>query len=499
MDSKDIDINAEYERIFGTVPKKLLFDEEEYALLRQEVDQANVTPPPSLIESIELSKKMKTEYRIPITIAQHRKQIKVNLPFSGIDVVPYRVYVFNNKIVPQKQQYRNLFYVKSVGAGGQIVAQAAAYYVVQTDRFTVVKGSWFKENSYSKSLIDYNKDILLGAFEIDKGVNYAIKDFVLDSAALAASIFLGKRADSSEWVCQTGQDLIMTYSRFRSPDTLENEKRFFPGYVPKVNTAQTSVSDILGLIKNTIRKRATVVASNLQETKHHLFFIKDGDCDASGYYNTEDNYFYVCEGSKVDVVGEVDDKRERFLTSACRLSDSQYVVIKDAKCRNAAAAAYYVTGKKVTHTAWRDERNRYLTNYYSREIIVAEGNQDVLEEFVWRRHQFHIKLGDKGNYIATGVYNPDDRTFTLFSGSFLSDQVAPGFYYGKYGKTREKIIDEECDYSDGHYCLNKKRKCLTPSMAAAIVLGREVNGNQFWVDDDNINLESMAKRQGIKL
>lgn len=499
MDSKDLDINAEYERLFGTVPKKLLFDDEEYAILRKEVDQSNVSVPPSLLESIVLSKTMNTEYRIPISIAQHWSQINVNLPFCGVEIVPYRVYAFNNKIVPQKQQYRNLFFVNSVGDGGRVIAQAAAYYVAQTDSFVVIKGSWFKEKSYSKTLIDYNQDILSDAFDIDGGVYYARKDLVFDSAALAASIFLGKRADSSEWVRGNGQVLNKVYSRFRSPDTLENDKRFFPGYVPKVDPGQPSASDILGLLKKVIQTKSTTNESALQVSKHRLFFIKDENCNASGYYNTDDNYFYVCKGSKVASEGLVDDKRERFLANACQLSGATYVVIKEAKCRNAAAAAYYVTGKKLTHTAWRDERNRYLTNYYSREIIVSENGSDETEDFLWNQHRFHIKLGDMGKHIAVGLYHPDDRTFTLLSGSYLVKDVLPGFQYGKYGKVRERIIEEECNLIDRCYCLNKRHKCLSPTMAATIVLGREVNGNHFWVDDNGIDLESIAKQHGVKL
>lgn len=499
MDSKDLDINAEYERLFGTVPKKLLFDEEEYAILRKEVVQSNVSVPPSLLESIVLSKTMNTEYRIPISIAQHWSQINVNLPFCGVEIVPYRVYAFNNKIIPQKQQYKNLFFVNSVGDGGRVIAQAAAYYVAQTDSFVVIKGSWFKEKSYSKSLIDYNQDILSGAFDIEGEVNYARKDLVFDSAALAASIFLGKRADSSEWVRENGQVLSKVYSRFRSPDTLENDKRFFPGYVPKVDRDQPSTANILGLLNKVIHPRATTKESDMKVSKHRLFFIKDENCDASGYYNSEDNYFYVCKGSKVASEGLVDDKRERFLTDACQLSGSAYFVTKEAKCRNAAAAAYYVTGKKLTHTAWRDERNRYLTNYYSREIIVAEDDSDVTEDFLWEQHRFHIKLGDIGKHIAMGLFHPDDRTFSLLSGSYLAKDVPSSFQYGKYGKVRERIIEQECNLIDGCFCLNKRHKCLSPTMAATIVLGRELNGNHFWVDDNGIDLESIAKQHGMKL
>lgn len=420
MDSKEFDINEEYEKTFGSTPRKMLFGDEEYTMLRKEICQANVATPQSLIEKIQNLKNTNQEYLIPSTIDKQWEHVKENCPFEGVDVVPYKVFIFNTEIIPSAQKNWKLFFVKRV-VNGRAVALAAAHYNAYYNKFIVIKGSYFKSNAYSKTLIDFNQELLSNAFDCDGDIYYANANRNYVSAALAASIFLGKSAKSEAWVSKKGQKLDQVYSIFSDPNTIENDRTFFPGYVPpiKKDSKPTERKDIISLLDKILGK----------------------------IISPEDN---------------ASPKKETPLPTSIKKNSRDSILNKLS--------------------------------------IKADTADTTNNEINWSNHLFYIKIGIKeGSLIASGIFDPDDKSLTLLAKSWLSIKESPLFQYSLYGKMRDSVISNKCDTFKYGYHLRDNLKCVSPTVAASIILGHEVDGNTVWKDKDGCQLITLAHKNGINL
>lgn len=475
MEEEIVDINAEYERIFGSTPKPLLFDEDEYALLRKEIEESEYIGSRNIYEGI----------------LKHK--VHQNLPFEGFSLTPYELIRIENNIESCENQRYNLFFVEKK-QDSMVVARAAGYFNKQNNLFFVIEGSYCKETNYTKRLFklefrDYSKffDCIYGYY-----IQRTTKSYNPD---LAAKLFIGEMSTIKDWVNKDGLSLDSAYSFYRNQDVLE-----------KVHT-KSSIQTIKDeekqdVSKETARTLSTIIRALMKHAQkqskkdtYHLFYIKQDDCDATGYFNPEDEHFYICEGSIVSYIEEIDDRRKKFLIDSCK----KFTTIKPTQCISASEAAYYVTGRvSAKHTVWRDENGRYLTNYYPKEQITKA---DKIEQD-WSKHIFFINVGElkRGPLLASGIFNPDDKTFTLISGSWLSkEERTLLFKYGVYGRYRASIINGECSSYENGYLLKKNHKCPNCTLAAAAVLGAELDGTLAWKDKDGVGLGTWAQRKGVKL
>lgn len=322
MDRDTIDINDEYERIFGSTSKPMLFDEEEYVLLRKEIE----------------------EYAL-----HHTRYVEIRkLPFEGIYIPAYPENL--EKIIESYNGYR-LFFVEK-RQDNIVIARAAAYFNSLIAIFFVIRGSYCKETNYTIRLFEDELSDYSKYFDCENGycVQRSTKGYKYPD--LAAKLFIGEMASIKDWVDKDGYSLDSVYSYFRSQEVKDREKQDVSN-----ETARTLSTIIRALMKHAQKQS--------KKDTYHLFYIKQDDCDAKGYFNPEDEHFYICEGSIVSFVGEIDDRRKKFLINFCR----NFTTIKLTQCISASEAAYYVTGRKLSHTVWRDKNDRYLTNYYPKEQI----------------------------------------------------------------------------------------------------------------------------------
>lgn len=339
MDKDTIDINAEYERIFGSSTKQMLFDEEEYALLRKEIDEYG-----SSLEVYDKLPELFTSLQMEYSY--------LPLPFEGLYIPSsFEIYLDKNIAVYQEAGFK-LFFVEKK-QDNIVVARAAAYFNLQNDTFFVIGGSFCKETGYTQrifetELYDYSK-----YFDCDNGFYFQRSINAYESPDLVAKLFIGEKATIKDWVNKDGLSLDRVYSYFRNQEIKDIEKQ---------DTTEGNAR-ILSTIISTLLNRS-------KKDAQHFFYIKRDDCEAKGYFNPNDGYFYICEGSRVSFIGEIDNRREIFLNNFCK----NFTVFKQTQCISASEAAYYVTGRKLTHTVWRDKNNRYLTNYYHKEMILCDWN-----------------------------------------------------------------------------------------------------------------------------
>lgn len=260
-----------------------------------------------------------------------------------------------------------------------------------------------------------------------------------------------------------------------------------------------------------------------EDPSRHLFFIKeDGVCDASGYYNEEKQYFYICKGSLVSydtdlfyIVTDKEKARQNFIDKVCTEVNGYYIVIRDAKCRSAAAAASYVLGYQDDFTRWRDADGNTLSEIYpdiyfplfsKKEKILREENTPKIEQIPQEEvkntiagrppRYYYIVRENMGNRScnAKGMYDKVNEQFVIAEGSVLSYDVTPTYRFTASDIKRKKFIQLNCGNSRTVFKLKRDAICSSPDEAACFVLGESANGWIEWKSKSGLSLESYINR-----
>ena len=288
------------------------------------------------------------------------------------------------------------------------------------------------------------------------------------------------------------------------------------------NTIKDSViGDVLVAL---IRKRQVFINPDKKkvsiEDDKHLFFIKEsGVCDAKGYYDEVQKYFYICKDSLVsldtDIIYKTIDKenaREKFLSKICKEDNGYYRVIRDAKCRSASAAACYVLGYESDQNSWKDSDGKTLYEIYPaifslpiKERIVEQVKNARVEKTKIKKAQsiqapryYYISregIGER-SCNARGEYDKVNNKFVILAGSELAHEVTASYKYSASDIKRKKFIQQYCGltrsangYISSDFKLEKDGVCNSPEEAACFVLGEFVNGCEVWISKDGIPLE----------
>lgn len=307
------DIDKQYEQIFGKehYPNVFSDNDAEYMALRQEI-----------IDS-------RREYNP-----------KKKLPFAGVVLSSYEDFKKENIIRSAEKKGYRVFYLQRY-VNKKLVVYAAGYFNPVSSVFVVLKGSFCQKAyygiRYGKQEFDRNFDFD-SAFDDKAGFMVQKKDVQYSSASSAASIFLGRNSSFIEWRDKRGKYLDSYFPYFRTVSVKEN-----------VN-AVSCVNDI-----------------HISRSKSIIYYIRKDGINASGYF--KDGYFYICKNSRVTT--SVDQtyassysgkNRERFISEACVLIGNHYLVMKDAKCVTAFAAACYVLGTFATAGEWKNVNGEPFEN-----------------------------------------------------------------------------------------------------------------------------------------
>ena len=490
------DINVEYNKLHGAVSKHRLFDDEEYELLREIV--------------LSESKLVNNAFGKVLNIGQSFR-LKTNnhpLPFDGIRLIQYKEWRLNSTIEQSHVSGRRMYYLRKE-ENGNIIAYAAGYYDKNKDGgFIVLGNSFFPKGNY---MSDKSDDNLAYDYWPRDSFYLEEKGFFIEkkayhrysSASKAAKLYLGGDATFAQWKNKHGISLSLD-SNYIEPNEKEPASLIESGQIKLHSVVTSSVHPIQEKQFENVICEGKEKTKNSPKKYNHLFFISDAPhCQASGYYSQEDDYFYICEGSIVSEKGVMLPNRQRFNDKACIKIENGWRVIKDAKCKNASVAAYYVTGRlNDDYTMWRDSNGKYLKDYFPKKFFI--GGDSLVQSKIqtrfsidddygnskpiikWEIHFFYIKSSFEDNnvYDATGFLDPQTFQFTIKEGSLISKiNTTTMFKQSAIGFIREEIIKNNCLSEKNGFRLISDEICKNPIYAASIVMGKTINGWEMWKDN----------------
>ena len=91
-------------------------------------------------------------------------------------------------------------------------------------------------------------------------------------------------------------------------------------------------------------------------------------------------------------------------------------------------------------------------------------------------------------------YLLEDGGFVILAGSKLRSGIRPSLQASLVGK-RERFIAEQCDIISGQAILRADYVASSPSIAGALVLGRNTNGWTKWKDSDGKTLDEVYRKK----
>lgn len=494
MMDKELDINAEYEKLHGPVSQKMLFDEEAYNVLRKEIIDGTCD---------SHSHYFADEKSLNRGQFLRKKYYGIPLPFEGVKLIPYHELKLDKAIEDAKKAGRHLYYLRKVEKE-KLVVHAAGYFDNRhygNDYIFIVLEWSFTIRPPQKT---GSADLIRGC-SMKQGNLYCEKTrWSYLSPSIAAERYLGDEAAKLKWVDDDGMSLA--YDKKNSKSNIEQTE-------PKSIDSQTELHFVKKkeespkksfILDEVIREKEEPIAEKTpKKNTHHLFFLSNAPYyQATGYYAQEEGFFYICEGSIVSEEGEISTRRQRFLDKACQKLGYGWKVIKNAKCENATGAAYYVTGQiNADYTLWSDLNGNCLKDYYPNvfsrsgdlckqyEVHALPVTRDTLDtlksKIRWGAHAFYLRNAIGGNdvYDAMGYYDPKAGQFTLKKGSLLSITVkSTMFAKSTIGQIRKSIVVDKCVRENNGYRLVVDEICKDPIHAASIVLGKTSNGWELWKD-----------------
>lgn len=458
----EVDINNEYEKLFGRAKSINLFDsDEEYEYLRQYI------------------------------VSQPKERTKSSvLPFDGIKLLPYNEYVWKREIESATNEGRHLFFIKQ----SQPFCKAACYFDPSKGAIVLLRCSYIvNTNSYDNDLdlMSGRRKLLMHKSCLDDRGRYLTENVRCSSPLVTASYVLGRKANLSEWCDEKGKSIVTFYpvlARLQVQKIMKKEEE-----KEEKKKGRLLFSLLYGIAAFQAKR----------EAKRHIFYIEeDGVCSATGYLEEDSKQFFILKGSLVSKESDIiyassqsGKARLRFLDKACVLKTHCYYVYKDAKCRSASAAACYVLGRKADYTAWKDKKGKTLDEMYPDRFFAQHTvcSQLPLTFAPEEPPLFHIAKTEDAKRCcqAYGTYDSAGKQFLIMKDSILSLEVSSSYRYTASDYQRQKFIKLNCVKKSNGFVMKRDALCDSPSAAASFVLGRSANGWLEWKDESNRTLKDV--------
>ena len=445
--SVSTNINEEYEKLFGKASKVDLFDPDEdyYNNLRQVIID---TP----------------------TLNNGKKE----LPFTGVQVIPYCDFMMMKEVKKAETNGFHVYFLKNSKPGEDDYCNAAGYYSNDNKHFIILKYSRIVYQDafepYDYSLVKKRKIALLKKTSMENGQFFLTKDLSCNNPKIGACLVMGIRASVDKW-----RDSMNTPPHKTDFDPLDDLYTLTPQRVSLQN-----------------------------KVEHHLFYLAvSNEIKAFGYFEPETKYFYICKGSTIeeDLQGVSESSeyalnRKRLIDNCAEKQLFGWKLVKDAKCRTAAAAATYVTGHVSNYMEWKDEKGMQLDDVYpycfkeTTKQPLIQSSLQIISENSANTHYFYIDRDFEPSHtcIATGHYDISTKEFVLHKDSVLSLEVSSMFRYSAADVQRRKFIKMNCVAQSNGYRLKTDYSCASPDQAASYVLGIHADGWKEWIDDDGKQL-----------
>lgn len=457
MNEESKKIHEEYERLFGKARRINLFDtDEENEVLHQHILAQLYT----------------------------RNSCSHTLLFDEQKVETFRVFALNKAVNDADAQGYHVFWLRT----SQNNCDAAGYYDEKNDTFTILKFSKISEQEIfdSQSLAQQvqRKNILKMKTGVDKleGL-YLIENVVCNNPRISATIVTGRNASIDLWKDKNLNTLEQVYPQINSHEPIENK-----------------LMSIIFSIEQNARKveyaRNNVIISKEHEAQY--FFKISGIVKAMGYYEPSNGHFFILKDSLLSISStpefnntQLGKNRAEAVETHCMFYKKYYRVTDEIECDNASVAASYVIGNNAQYFMWKDACGAMLRSDHP-AIIPVCGNKKIIS-VKETPYTFFLKRDTSSeNYCdAYGTFDPQTNRFIIKAGNLLSLNVSLSFSTSSTFLRRKIFLKTYCSKQLTAWLVNRDGTCDSPSAAAAIVLGRNVNGRAAWVNKDGHTLNDM--------
>jgi len=381
--------SEDYERVFGKPTKWTLFPEEGEAY---------------------------EAFRQTIIDSPHYVYDKNRLPFTGVKVYGYDLYLLKLTIDQKKAEGKKLFYIKDETPGLAKVL-AFGYFNKNSQLFYLLANSLIRKTDFQQKM---KKDSSLYwpvyrlqakseirkcdvdakdeqgramQLELFQPEGYRVIEDVDCSASLAAAYVLGQEADFTKWKGMDGKSLAETYpfyggsyselieikttwSKLRSRKELAT-----PTIEQKVQNSHLLFDKIITpLIKHKEKEKITILApKRVKLSEIHCQLIDDRQGEkycAKGCYNAKEKSIMVFAGAvlSTDVSSALryslaDYQRRTFIKEHCSTKKSRYTLKEDYCFDLLDTAALYVMGQIVEGlSVWMTKEGKSLEEIIDEEI-----------------------------------------------------------------------------------------------------------------------------------
>ncbi len=399
--------SEDYEKVFGKPTKWSLFseDEEAYEAFRQTIIDA-----PSYVYD------------------------KDKLPFTGVKVYNYDLYLLKLYIDKHKATGKELFYIKDETPGLAKVL-AFGYFNTKSQSFYLMAYSLIRKTEFQdkmkkikalywpviklrsncetrKCATKEQQDLQLDLFHPE---GYRLTQDVECSASLAAAYALGQEADFTNWKSLKGKTLAQVYNYYNN------------------TSEQNEIHSIWRCLRSLKVENTPIV--ELVDDNHLL-----ADKIIIPLLHHKEKEIKTPKTTSKTIEIETPNEKEQ-------------PVIKKAK----ASTHKIVVDTPIETPTRRDSKISVLS-------VIRCYLVDLLT----------------GKYKATGLYSVQEKTIKILSGAVFSTDVSSSFRYSAADYQRRTFINYHCSTRNSKYTL--KEDCLFNSVdiAATFVMGQFVNGYSMW-------------------
>lgn len=394
----------DYEKVFGKPTKWSLFseDEEAYEALRQTIIDA-----PNYV------------------------YYKKKLPFTGVKVYGYDLYLLKLYSDKKKAEGKKLFYIKDETPGLAKVL-AFGYFDYRKESFYLMANSLIRKTDFQEKMKRHpalnlsvtklkvqsenrkcDAEGQAMQLELFRPEGYRIKQDVACSASIAAAYALGQEADFTKWKGMNGKSLAEAYTFYQDISRLSEIKSIW---------------------------------ESLRKLKEKTTPIFD---------DVDDNHLLA----------------DKIIIPLLRHKE------KEANTPKASTKALEVEAPKEKPVA---KKAKASTQKKSVDTPVEAPTSQPKKTTILSVIRCYLVDLLTGKYKATGLYYVQEKTIKVLAGAVFSTDVSSSFRYSAADYQRRTFINYHCSTRNSKYTL--KEDCLFNSVdiAATFVMGQFVNGYSMW-------------------
>lgn len=464
MNTESKKIHEEYEELFGKAKRVNLFD----------TDEENET-----LHQYILAQPYIGNFR------------PSKFPLDELKVETYRVFALNEAVNDAIAQGYHVFWLRT----SQKNCDAAGYYDSKSETFTILKFSKISDKEYFdiKSVEQkiQRNSILRKKTGLDKleGL-YLVENVVCKNPLISAIIVTGHNTSIDLWKDKNGSTLKQIYPQIKSSEVKENE---FKSIMTSFDQNKQKTEDA---------KNNAVIS---REHEAQYFFKINGVVKAMGYYEPSNGHFFILKNSLLSIYSlpafnntKLGKDRAEAVETHCMLDKKYYRVTDEIECENATVAASYVIGNNAQFFMWKDANGTMLESNHPTVIPVKINTNTISVKQT--SHTFYLKRDvSSENYCnAHGIFDPKTNRFFIKAGSLLSLNVSPTFGTSSAALRRQIFLRKYCTKQSTAWLVNKDGECDSPSAAAAIVLGRNINGRVAWIDKGGHTLNEVYPNGNVR-